>query len=204
MINFSDAFINQVVAGSAWTYPIILFATLFEAIPVLGFFIPGQTILILAGFSAKINHLSLAGIIFLAALSALVGDFSGYFLGKKFGYELLKKFGLFFRISHKNLDKTEQMIKNNTGKTLILGRLNSFSRALAPFVAGASGVSLKDFIKYSGVGALLWAGIFGPLGYFFGHNYKTIALYGDVLLIIFAVVIIIAILSKIIFFRNRD
>jgi undecaprenyl-diphosphatase len=188
MFHFLDQFLAQpfLIPGYL-AYLVVFGATLLEAFPFIGFIIPGQTLLILAGLTAKLNELNLALIIFLATLGAIGGDSFGYFLGKKYGYALLAKYKHLFKIKQKHLEKTEELINKNAGLTLILGRFNSVTRALAPFVAGVTNLPLKKFIRYNIIGAILWATVFGFIGFLFGHSYKLISSFigkGSALIII--------------------
>ena len=93
MFHYLDQFLAQPFLIPGYLAYIVVFgATLLEAFPFIGFIIPGQTLLILAGLTAKLNELNLALIIFLAILGAIGGDSFGYFLGKKYGYTLLAKY----------------------------------------------------------------------------------------------------------------
>jgi len=194
-MRYLDQFLAQpLLIPDYFTYLVVFGATLLEAFPLIGFIIPGQTLLILAGLAVKLNELNLILIIFLASLGAIGGDSFGYFLGKKYGYALLAKYKYIFKIKQKHLEKTEELINKNSGLTLVLGRFNSITRALAPFVAGVTNLPLKKFIRYNIIGAVLWATTFGFIGFLFGHSYKLISSFigkGSAFIIIFLILVFV-------------
>ena len=121
-----------------WWYWIILFMAIAEALPLLGIFIPGQMIIIGWGFLAKIGILEIGDVLWVATLGAILGDLIGYLIGKRYGYTFLSKYGKYFFFKEIYLKKTQKLMQGHTGKTLIIGRFNSLTRAFSPFIAGAS------------------------------------------------------------------
>ncbi len=159
------------------SYLIIFFGAIFEAVPFLGLVIPGQSIVIIGGFLAKEKVINLFAAIFLAATGAIIGDFTGYFLGKKYGYNFFEKYRRYFFLKKKYLEGTQRLMQNHTGKSLILGRFNSLTRAFAPFVAGASQVPESKFWPYNILGGFSWATTFVLVGYLFGESYEIASRY---------------------------
>lgn len=158
-----DALISLIgVAGIAG----IIFA---ESGLLIGFFLPGDSLLFTAGFLVSqdilvFNIHLLAVILFVAAA---VGDSVGYTFGHRVGRRLFqRKESVFF---HKeNLRKAEAFYEKHGGKTIILARFVPVIRTFAPIVAGMSSMPYRSFLAYNLTGALLWAAGLTYLGYFAG------------------------------------
>lgn len=156
-------------------YYFILFASFFESFPVLGFIIPGQSMIMIVGLLAKKHLVSFWFMFLIASIGAILGDLFAFFLGKKYGEAFLNKHGSKFFVKPKLIEDTKQLIKNHPGKTLFFGRLNSVTRSLAPFVSGMSGIKISTFATYCVGSCLLWAGLFLSIGYIFGKGFEIIA-----------------------------
>ncbi|KKP69177.1 MAG: Phosphoesterase, PA-phosphatase related protein [Candidatus Moranbacteria bacterium GW2011_GWE1_35_17] len=165
-------------------YFIIFLVALFESIPMFGFFIPGQIVAVTAGLIAKVGSLDIVIVIIVLFLGAVAGDLIGYLLGKKYGENFIIKYGKYFFLKKENFEKTRNLVNEHTGKTIIIGRFNSVTRAFAPFTAGSVGIPFSKFILYDILGGIFWALSFAMLGYIFGNNYKAISNYfGEFILI---------------------
>ncbi len=160
-----------------WGYWIILLAAMLEASPLLGLLIPGQSIVILGGFLVKVGVLDLGDVLFVSALGAIIGDLIGFLLGKKYGYSFITRYGKYFFFKREHFEKTKKVMNHHTGKTLVIGRFNSLTRAFAPFVAGSTNVSFLKFFTYNIIGGLSWAISFVMVGYIFGKSYEIISRY---------------------------
>ncbi len=160
-----------------WGYVVVFIASILEAMPILGSFIPGHSIVILGGFFSKLHYLRLWRVIILATLGAFIGDSISYILGKKYGYSFIKKYGKYISFKNKHYTRLKSLVLKHTGKTLIISRFNPFSRAFAPFIAGASKVKSYSFFVYAFMGAVSWASISVLLGYIFGASYEVAAQY---------------------------
>lgn len=165
-------------------YFFILLIALFESIPMFGFFVPGQIVAVTAGLLAKVGSLDILTVIAVLFLGAVAGDLIGYFFGKKYGEEFIIKYGKYFFMKKENFNKTRELIDEHSGKTIILGRFNSVTRALTPFAAGSAKISFYKFTFYDLLGGVAWAISFAMLGYIFGNNYKAISNYfGEFILV---------------------
>jgi membrane protein DedA with SNARE-associated domain len=172
-----DILTTQSDAFSFGIYFFILFIALFESIPMFGFFIPGQVVAITAGLLAKTGTLDLLDVFIVLFIGAVAGDLIGYFLGEKYGENLIVRYGKYFFLKKENFDKTRALINEHTGKTIIIGRFNSVTRAFSPFAAGSVGIPFSKFIFFDILGGIAWAISFAMLGYIFGDNYKAITNY---------------------------
>jgi undecaprenyl-diphosphatase len=178
-----------------WGYIILLAATLCETIPFFGVLIPGQTLVIAGGVLVKMGILSPVLLILTISLGAILGDSFGYFIGKKYGHDFIMKYGKYFLLKKENFEKVKKLIDEHVGKALILGRLNSFTRATIPLVTGTSEISFKKFLTYNILGGFIWATTFTALGFLFGASVEIALRYvGKWLLIaIISTIIIVAV-----------
>ncbi len=160
-----------------WGYWVILIAAMLESTPVFGLLIPGQVIVILGGFFAKTGILDLGDVLWVSALGAIVGDGIGYFLGRKYGHSFITRYGRYFFFRDKQYHATQKLMRQHSGKTLVLGRFASLTRAFAPFVAGSTRVPFLTFLVYNIIGGVSWAVSFVLLGYVFGASYEVTSKY---------------------------
>ncbi|EKE21475.1 MAG: hypothetical protein ACD_7C00223G0006 [uncultured bacterium] len=178
-------------------YFIIFLVALFESIPMFGFFIPGQIVAVTAGLIAKVGSLNIIIVIIVLFLGAVAGDLIGYLLGKKYGENFIIKYGKYFFLKKENFEKTRNLVNEHTGKTIIIGRFNSVTRAFTPFTAGSVDIPFSKFILYDILGGIFWAISFSMLGYIFGNNYKAISNYfGEFILIAILIGALIVYLYK--------
>ena len=176
-----------------WGYWFILIMATLEASPIFSILIPGQLIIIIGGFLAKLGILNLYETIFVAASGAILGDLIGYSIGRRYGYSFITRYGKYFFFKKKHFEKTKRLMNHHTGKTLIIGRFNSLTRAFAPFVAGSTEVPFFRFIVYNMIGGISWAACYVIIGYVFGRGYEVASRYVEefVFFIFIAMIIII-------------
>ncbi len=182
-------------------YWIILLAAILEATPIFGLLIPGQFVVIIGGFFVKLGILDLGDTLFIAVVGAIMGDLVGYFLGKKYGHHFITKYGKYFFFKKEHFEKTKKLMNQHTGKTLVIGRFNSLTRAFAPFVAGSTDVSFIKFISYNIVGGVVWAVSFVMIGYIFGSSYEITSKY--IGRFIFAAIVLSIFLIYLYIFTNK-
>ncbi len=176
-----------------WNYLFILICAALESNPVTGFFFPGMTLIIVGGFFIKFTSLNFFIFVLAAAFGAIIGDLSGYFLGKHYGNRFFLKFGKYFLFKEKSFIKTKRLTKLHLGKAVIFGRFNSIARSFVPVIVGSSKISFKKFMFYNVIGGALWALCFVSLGYFFGESYKFLEnslMFLSVLIIVFLLFIL--------------
>jgi membrane-associated protein len=134
---------------------------------LVGFFLPGDSLLFTAGFIASQGYLNIAVLIFGSFVCAVLGDNVGYYTGHKFGRKLFQKEDnwLFHK---KNLVKTQFFYDKHGKKTLVLARFMPVVRTFAPIVAGIGSMHYRTFMSYNLIGGLLWTVGITLLGYFLG------------------------------------
>ena len=141
---------------------------------MIGFVLPGDSLLFTAGYMVNQEILRLFGHplnihLFVAAIAlmAILGDSTGYAFGHKVGRKLfLKPNSRFFK--KKYLEQAEQFYQKHGSLTIVLARFVPIVRTFAPIVAGASKMHYNTFLLFNIVGGALWAAIFTYLGYFAG------------------------------------
>jgi membrane-associated protein len=163
-----DQHLNEIVTTyGVWTH-LILFAIVFaETGLVVTPFLPGDSLLFAAGALAAIGSLDLWLLVALLIGAAILGDTVNYWVGAWIGPRAFSGNVKFLRKDY--LDRTHAFYEKHGGKTIILARFVPIIRTFAPFVAGVGAMSYPKFITYNIVGAVLWVGLFVPLGYFFGN-----------------------------------
>lgn len=158
-------------------YWIIAFIAIAESLPLFGTIVPGHTVIILAGVFAKLGYLNLYTVLLLTVIGAIIGDIIGYTIGRKYGFPILIKWGKYFLIKQEHLDKAKTMLNRHTGKALIVGRFSPITRALMPFLAGASDVPKGKFWFFTIIGGIVWSTSSVMIGYIFGASYHIAAQY---------------------------
>lgn len=151
----------------------IIFA---ESGMMLGFFLPGDTLLLAAGVFAAQGKLSIGICIATIAVAAILGDNTGYNIGRVMGPRLFKKKdGILFR--HEYVDRTEKFYEKHGSKTMLLSHFIPIVRSFAPFVAGVGKMSRVKFFIFDAVGDIVWASLITLLGYWFGRRIHNIDHY---------------------------
>jgi membrane-associated protein len=162
---------------------IIVFA---ETGLMVGFFLPGDSLLTTAGIFAARGDLNILWLNVALIIAAIVGDATGYWIGRRAGQTLYSRpNSLLFRRQH--LIKTHEFYERHGGKTIIIARFIPIVRTFAPVVAGAADMTYRQFATYNIVGALLWVPSMTLTGYFLGLAFPDIdkQLHKLVALIIF-------------------
>ncbi len=139
----------------------------------VGFFLPGDSLLVTAGVFAATGHLSLEWLLALVTLCAIVGDQIGYWIGRFAGQALYRREdSLFFRRSR--LQRAHNFYEKYGGKTVILARFVPIVRTFCPPVAGAAGMPYRRYLAYDILGGLLWVNSLVLGGYFLGRSVPNI------------------------------
>jgi membrane-associated protein len=153
-----------------------LFAVVFaESGMLVGFFLPGDSLLFTAGFLAsgpssvdEALHLPLGWLLIGAFIAAVIGDQVGYFIGRRAGPAVFNRpDSRFFK--RENVDKAHGFFERYGAKTIVLARFVPVVRTFAPVVAGVSDMRYRTFVTFNVVGAFLWAVGVTLLGYYLGQ-----------------------------------
>jgi membrane protein DedA with SNARE-associated domain/membrane-associated phospholipid phosphatase len=157
-----------------WGYLIVFLMPFLESAAFTGLLVPGETVVVLAGFLSSQGYLDLGGCLWVISLAVILGDTAGYALGKKIGRGYFEKHRRLLFLKERHLKKTEEFFARHGGKTIFLARFTHLLRAMAPFVAGMSGMPYKKFVMFNIAGGIIWTAIFTLLGYFFGQSWQLI------------------------------
>lgn len=132
-----------------------------------GFFLPGDSLLVVAGLFAAKGDLNVFVLLSTLFVAAVVGDAVGYYSGSKLGPHIFKRQkSLLFRPSH--LEKAHSFYEKYGGKTIIIARFVPIVRTFAPIVAGAAKMPYRKFVVFNVVGGFLWVFSMILTGYFLG------------------------------------
>lgn len=150
-------------------YPAV---TLFVMIECTGIPFPGETMLLFASFYAAIDHhLQIPLVIACAALGAILGDNFGYMIGRTGGRALVLRFGRYIFLKPAHIERAERFFEKHGNKTVFFGRFISILRTWSAFLAGVHHMPWRVFLVYNAAGGIIWAIIYGLLGYFAGRYF---------------------------------
>ncbi len=135
---------------------------------LVGFFLPGDSLLFSAGFLASQNYLNIAVLIFGCFVCAVLGDNVGYATGHRFGRRLFQREDSWL-FHKKHLITTQNFYEQHGRKALILARFLPVVRTFAPIVAGIGSMRYRTFVVYNLIGGAIWTVGITLLGYFLGQ-----------------------------------
>ena len=158
-----------------WTYALVAVMAYLETGAFVGLVAPGETVVMAGGVIAGQGEIQLFPLIGLVWLCAVLGDTTSFYIGRKLGRRFLETHGPRVKITPERLEQVEGYFERYGGRTILIGRFIGLVRALAPFVAGSSGLPYRRFIPYSIVGTGLWATTFCVLGYIFWRSFDQVA-----------------------------
>jgi len=164
---------HLIESGGILLVALIIFA---ESGLLIGFFLPGDTLLFTAGFFAAQGKLSLPWLIIAVVIAAAVGDNVGYEIGQRTGHRIFKKEdGILFRKEY--VQRAEEFYEKHGGKTIIMARFVPIVRTFAPVVAGVGNMSRKRFMAFNIIGAIGWGAGVILLGHWLGSKIPNIDKY---------------------------
>ncbi|OAI40566.1 hypothetical protein AYO38_05690 [bacterium SCGC AG-212-C10] len=152
---------------------IIIFA---ETGLLIGFFLPGDSLLITAGLVAQRGHLNIWILIPLLIVAAIAGDATGFQIGKQMGPKLFRRDdSRFFKKHH--LLRAQEFYEKHGGKTIVLARFLALVRTFAPTVAGAAKMPYPKFALYNVFGGVLWVVSMLLTGYWVGSKVPNLEVF---------------------------
>lgn len=155
-----------------WGYVIVGAATFLENSVGAGVIVPGETLVIIGGFYARIGDLSLAWVAVAACFGAILGDNVGYLIGRRFGRGFLERHGRALFITPERLEKADRYYRSHGGKTVFFGRFIPFVRSVGFILAGVAAMRWRRFLMYDVAGAVIWGVGHSILGYVIGASYE--------------------------------
>ena len=160
-----------------WTYLLVGVFAFAETGAFVGLVVPGETVMLIGGAVAGQGAIEIYLLIAIAWFAAWAGDTTSFFVGRRLGRGFVLKHGPRVGISHERFERVEDYFGRHGGKTIFIGRFVSLVRALAPFIAGSSGMRYRAFVPYSILGTGLWASAHILIGYFFSRSIESAAEY---------------------------
>ncbi len=175
-----------------WGGYILLFTIIFAETGLFaGFFLPGDSLLITAGLIAASGRLDITTALATMAAAAVLGDSTGYLIGKQLQKSLFsKKETLFFHRDH--LDKTEAFYRKHGAKTIFLARFVPVVRSFAATLAGVAAMPYPVFLFYSITGAVLWVLCFTLTGYYIASIFPEVVQYLHIFIMVGIVLIVLS------------
>jgi membrane-associated protein len=181
---------------------LLLFVVFAETGLLIGFFLPGDSLMFISGLicRTKPELLGVNIVVLIAGLvsAAVIGNIAGYWFGRKVGPALFKRQDSWI-FKKRYLEATREFYEKHGGKTLILGRFLPIIRTFAPILAGVIKIDFGRFMIYNIVGALAWICSLSLCGYFLG----TIQWVQDNIGYIVIGLIIVTLIPVIPFFRKK-
>jgi membrane-associated protein len=172
--------LSTVLTG--WLGYIALFAVVFaESGLLVGFFLPGDSLLFTVGIVAGAGKLEIGTMIVMLAFASMLGDGIGFLLGSTVGYKLFRNSNSrIFRREY--LDRTHAFYEKHGGKTIIYAKFVPIIRTFAAFIAGVGKMRYTRFLAFNVFGAIGWVTLMITLGYVLGnipvvrHNFEKVVL----------------------------
>jgi undecaprenyl-diphosphatase len=167
--------------SGGWALAVVFLGPALESSAFVGFVFPGEIAVILGGVLAYQGRVSLGSVIAAAVLGAITGDTVGYWVGRRWGHQILRWIGqripfLKHRIDE-HLETARSYLKRRGGSAVLLGRFTAALRVMVPGLAGMADMHYPTFLVFNTLGGALWGTAFVVLGYFAGAAWQTVAGY---------------------------
>lgn len=159
---------------SSYGYGILFFLVAIES---LGIPLPGETALLTAAAFAANGNLAIRGVFGVGVAAAIVGDNTGYWLGRTGGIQLVEKYGHRVGLSGAKLARVRGFYESHGSKTVLIGRFIAILRSWAAVLGGVMKMSYPRFIAFNAAGCILWTSVFTTIGYLFGKNLPLVEKY---------------------------
>lgn len=193
-----DSHLEAIVQSYGFATYLILFLIIFlETGIVVTPFLPGDSLLFVAGALAAKGLLNIMLLFMLLTLAAIIGDTVNYWIGSVVGKKAYQKD---FLVKREHIDKTQKFYNRHGGKAIIFARFVPIIRTLAPFVAGIGRMNYTRFFAFNVIGGIFWVALFGFGGFLFG-NIPFVE--RNLTLLIFSIIIISFIPPIFVWIRNK-
>ena len=177
----------------AWIYAILFLIVLLETGVVVTPFLPGDSLLFVAGTISAAGELNVHALVLLLIAAAIAGDSLNYSIGRYLGPRVFRfDDSRFFKRAY--VDRTHAFFEHHGGKAIILARFVPIIRTYAPFVAGIGAMRYRRFLMFNVTGAVLWVALLTYAGFFFGNlplvrNNLTAVILGIIVLSVMPAII---------------
>jgi undecaprenyl-diphosphatase len=182
-----------------WTYLIVGLLAFLETGAFVGLLVPGETAMTLGGAVAGLGVINIYLLIAIAWSMAFLGDSFSFMLGRRLGRNFVLDHGSKVRVTKERFEQVEEYFEKHGGKTVLVGRFVGIVRALAPFVAGTSGMSYRGFAPYSILGAGLQVTSNIILGYVFARSIDSAAEYSGLAALVLGSLIVVTVTVVVVF-----
>ena len=163
-------------AVGLWLYLIAGALAFAEAALLVGFVLPGEIALLVAGYFCKYGPLNVWVMAVVAVVCAIGGDSVGFEVGRKYG-PTLRRSRLGHWIGERRWAAVDAALHRHGGKAVLIGRFTALLRALVPSMAGMSGMRYRTFLLYNAAGGVIWGAGCVFLGYLFANALNTVSSY---------------------------
>ena len=160
-----------------WTYALVAALAFAETGAFIGLLAPGETAIVLGGVVAAQGEVDIAAMLLLVWAAAAAGDFASFLLGRRLGRRFLVNRGPRIGVTAPRLARVETFFDRHGPKAILIGRFVGIVRAVAPFLAGSSGMRIRAFLPWSILGTAAWAATFTLVGYIFHRSFSAAADY---------------------------
>jgi membrane-associated protein len=154
-----------------WTYLLVGGLAFLETGAFVGLIAPGETAVVLGGVVAAHGEVDLGLMLGLVGVAAAAGDLASFWLGRRLGRRFLVAHGPRIGVTAPRLHRVDEFFDRHGAKAILVGRFVGIIRAVAPFLAGASGMRVRNFLPWSLLGTGLWATTFTLVGYLFSSSF---------------------------------
>ncbi len=158
-------------------YTLVALLVFGEAALFIGFVLPGETSVLVAGVVASQHHVRLTALIPLVIVAAVVGDSVGYEVGRHFGHRLMDLPVL--RRRQAALHRALTGLRTKGARYVVLGRFTAFLRAVMPGLAGMSGMAYRRFLAANALGGVIWGVSYTLLGFYAGSALSKVETYSS-------------------------
>ena len=186
ILHLDQHLLDLVRTYGVWIYAILFLIVFLETGVVVTPFLPGDSLLFVAGAIAAAGEMNVHGLVLLLIAAAILGDSLNYAIGRYLGPRVFRfEDTRFFKRAY--IDRTHAFFERHGGKTIIIARFIPIIRTYAPFVAGIGAMAYRRFLVFNVTGAILWVVLLTYAGYFFGNlplvkNNLTLVILGIIVL----------------------
>ena len=166
--------LGHLLSTPAWVVLLVVFALpALESSAFLGFLFPGETAVLLGGVAASQHHVPLAAVAVAGVAGAVVGDATGYVVGRRWGPRLLRS-PLSRFVDERHLDRAEDALRRRGWWAVFVGRFTVALRVMVPGLAGMAGMPPRRFLAANIAGGAVWGVVIATAGYLAGASWHRI------------------------------
>jgi len=166
LLHIDKTMLQFIADHGNWIYALLFVIIFSETGLVFANFLPGDSLLFVAGAICAMGKMDLPALMVLLAVAAITGDAVNYSIGRWFGQALINRTKL---VSPERMAYTQGFFDRYGGQTIIIARFLPIARTMAPFVAGFARMNPRKFFMYNVSGGLLWVVSLTAAGYLFGN-----------------------------------